>query len=135
MERNESPRPDWARDAEQDLGATVPHAYLPIWISAPAWLVLAWGSTALQPPVAGPMTAGTVAVVAIATGMLARRRPCPTLLRFWAALVAALFGFIFALLLTLNTDSLLRTTWATAFGMLLGYSLVMTVRRDITAPR
>jgi hypothetical protein len=132
----ETRRENWAAQAEEDLGHVVPNSYFPVWLSGPMWTLIAWGATALQPPLAHPAAAACLAVAAIAVGIAARRLPGPTLVRYWSALVAALAGFVVALLLTLNTDSLLLTVWATSLGCLGGFTIVMVARRDIlTAPR
>jgi len=121
---------NWADRAEDDLGHVVAKSYLPLWLSAPAWSVVAWGATAVDPPILHAAAAAGAACAIIALGVALRRLPRPTLLRFWSALIAALAGFIAALLLTLNTDSLMLTTWATLVGSLGGYSIVMAARRD-----
>ena len=135
MTEQDPARANWATTAEQELGHVVPHSYLPWWISAPAWALVAWGAVTFVPQLTGPLMAGTAATTAFLIGLVVRRLPHPTLLRFWSALSTALMGFICALIATLNTDSLLLTTWATLVGALTAYSVVMCARRDIFSPR
>jgi len=124
-------RDDWGIRAEHDLAEAVPHAYLPLWLSLPAWSVVAAGAHYLEPLRLAPTAAAGGAAIAIVWGTLLRRASAPTVLRFWIACIAAIAAFLVMLLVYLNDDSVLRLAWAVLFASLAAYTLVMSARRDL----
>lgn len=123
-------RRDWAEQAEDDLAPIIPRAFFPWWANAGFCVLAAAGAHWLDPPALTLPAVSVCAVVIFAWGCWLRAGPLPSLISFWAASIITIATFLAMLIVYVNTDSILRTVWASISGAGLAYMLVMSLRRD-----
>ncbi len=123
-------RRDWAEQAEDDLAPIVPRAFFPWWGNAGFCALAAAGAHLLDPPALTLTVALSAAAAVFAWGCWLRSGPLPSLISFWAASIITIATFLAMLIVYVNTDSILRTVWASISSAGLAYMLIMSLRRD-----